>query len=58
MEALREWIDIVQTDICRIFDRFTLWSIFSIPFKLAFMCLKWGMLALLVPLKALTYNQP
>ncbi len=58
MDAIREWIDIVQADICRIFDRFTLWSIISIPFKLTFMCIKWGMLALLVPLKALVYNQP
>lgn len=58
MEALREWIDIVQADICRIFDRLNLLSVFTIPFKLAFMCLKWAMLAMLVPLKALIYNQP
>jgi len=58
MHALQEWIDIVQADICRIFDRINILSVIVIPLKLTLFSLKWFMLAMLVPLKALIYNQP
>lgn len=54
-QALEEWINTVQADIERAFSRFRIWSLVTIPVILVLMSLKWMLLALLVPFKAIVY---
>ncbi|MDE6394609.1 MAG: hypothetical protein K2K77_04630 [Duncaniella sp.] len=48
-QTLAVFFDTVMDDLNRVFARFRIWSFISIPFTLSFMCLKWSILFLLLP---------
>ena len=49
-QTLAVFFDTVMADLNRVFGRFRIWSFISIPFILSFMCLKWSLMVLLLPL--------
>ena len=49
-QTLAMFYDSVMVDLNRVFGRFRIWSVISIPFILSFMFVKWSIMFLLLPL--------
>ena len=48
-QTLGTYVSVVSADLARIFGRFRIWSVISIPVMLVFMFLKWYLMLFLLP---------
>ncbi len=48
-ETLEAYTSVISADMARIFGRFRIWSIISVPFMLSFLFLKWYLMLFLLP---------